>query len=158
MLIDRDSDTAEDRWLHVFDPLNEPSPYERHVFRTALGEAAPAQVTEVPGEARPYSSPDGRHVAFLNGSDTQPTGLYLVEAITGARPRRITDSHHDQHIPKSFATARDATFPSLHDDATLHARILEPPSLEPGRRYPVRFGPVYSDTVRNRWGGFYALL
>jgi len=50
------------------------------------------------------------------------------------------------------------TFPSRIDDYTLHARVLEPVDLDRGKRYPVVFGPVYSNTVRNRWGGRNALL
>jgi len=40
----------------------------------------------------------------------------------------------------------------------LHARILEPPDLDKDHTHPVIFGPMYSNTVRNRWGGRYALV
>ncbi len=142
----------------VFYDSNEPSPYERHVFRTALDAAQPSRVTDLPGEAVPHPSPDGSHVAFLHSSDTEPPELFVVGTDDGARPRRITDSRHADVLPEGLATPRYVTFPSRHDAATLHARILEPPHLEPGRHYPVLFGPVYSNTVRNRWGGFYGLF
>jgi dipeptidyl-peptidase-4 len=50
------------------------------------------------------------------------------------------------------------SFPSHIDDYTLHARILEPANLEAGRKYPVIFGPMYSNTARNRWSGIYSLV
>ncbi|MEL6972882.1 MAG: prolyl oligopeptidase family serine peptidase, partial [Bacteroidota bacterium] len=50
------------------------------------------------------------------------------------------------------------SFPSLVDDYTLHARILKPANMQPGTKYPVLFGPVYSNTARNRWAGNYSLV
>jgi dipeptidyl-peptidase-4 len=41
---------------------------------------------------------------------------------------------------------------------TLHAKVWLPEAARRGGRVPVVFGPVYSNTVRNRWGGTYGLL
>jgi dipeptidyl-peptidase-4 len=43
------------------------------------------------------------------------------------------------------------TFPSHVDSVTLHGRLLSPRNLVPGKKYPAVLGPVYSNTVRNRW-------
>jgi dipeptidyl-peptidase-4 len=50
------------------------------------------------------------------------------------------------------------SFPGALGDYTLRARILEPVDLDPGRKYPVIFGPMYSNTVRNRWAGVYSSI
>ena len=237
LLIDRESDTAEDRWLHVLDPRsgeltelwhdrresrvytsvasdwhpdgehvvfrsdlndryglyligpqspaprlltppdfdvtagpffddaggtliyqsNQPSPYERHVY--ALAEsAAPTRLTRRSGSHRPYPAPDGHRVALLHSSDAQPTELYLTDADGRAPERRVTHSPPPEFAERTWARARYLTFPSRIDDHTLHARMLEPRELIPGKRYPVVFGPVYSNTVRNRWAGRWALI
>ena len=46
-----------------------------------------------------------------------------------------------------------ATFRNAVDGFTVHARILEPAGLDRSSKHPVIFGPLYSNTVRNRWGG-----
>ena len=238
LLVDRESDTAVDRWLHVYDPAtgalrdvwhdrrttriytatasawhpdgehviflgdieeryglyrwgakleepqrlsqerfdvlgglhiaaatgeafylsNDPSPYEQHVFRTSLNGGTPQRVTRRAGHHRAYPSPDGTRVALLHSSDQAPTELYLTAA-NGRQPeRRITRSPGAEFEQRKWARARYVTLPSHVDDVTLHARILEPASLTPGRRYPVLLGPAYSNTARNRWTGRYGLL
>jgi dipeptidyl-peptidase 4 len=142
----------------VFYASNEPSPHEQHVFRTGLERGEPIRLTRLPGEARPYPSPDGRHVALLRSDDVSPTELWLVDAAGSAPERRVTHSAPAEFAGRAWAKARYVSFPSHVDGATLHARVLEPRSLEPGRRYPVLVGPVYSNTVRNRWAGFWSLF
>ncbi|MHC4375758.1 MAG: prolyl oligopeptidase family serine peptidase [Planctomycetota bacterium] len=237
LLIDREADTAEDRWLHVLDPesraltelwhdrresrvytsvdsgwhpdgehvvflsdlndryglylvgpgapwprpltppeydvtagplfgatgdtliyqANQPNPYERHVFRIA-GSDAPVRLTRLPGQHRPYPAPNGRWIALLHSSDTSPTELFLVDAEGRAPELRVTHSPPPEFAERPWARARYLTFPSRIDGHTLHARLLEPQQLDLGKRYPVIFGPVYSNTVRNRWAGRWALI
>jgi dipeptidyl-peptidase 4 len=138
----------------IFYTANLPNPYEVHACRTSLAGAS-QRLTTRPGEARPYPSPDGRHLALLHSCDTNPTELYLLDPTSG-RERHITQSPPPEFRERSWAEARYVTFPSRVDDATLHARILEPRGLDRSRRHPVIFGPVYSNTVRNRWAGFWS--
>jgi dipeptidyl-peptidase-4 len=141
----------------IYFQSNEPSPYERHVFRMPSQGGTATRVTSRAGQHRPYPSPDGTRVALLHSADVSPTDLYMVDA-NGAREQRITTSPPAEFGRRSWARARYITFPSRIDGYTLHARVLEPPDLEPGKRYPVIFGPAYSNTVRNRWGGTNAAL
>ncbi len=142
----------------IFFQSNEPSPYERHVFRIP-DEGGPAmRISTLPGQHQLYPSPDGSQVALLHSDDVSPTELYLVKADGQSKERRITTSPPAEFNQKSWARARYVTFPSRIDDYTLHARILEPMDLDLEKQYPVVFGPVYSNTVRNRWGGRNALL
>ena len=142
----------------IFFQSNEPSPYERQVFRIPDEGGTATRVTTLPGQHRPYPSPDGMRVALLHNSDLSPPELYLVDTWNGLPESRITTSPTPEFMRRSWVRARYATFPSQIDDYTLHARILEPADLKTGKRYPVIFGPAYSNTVRNRWAGTIGLL
>ena len=142
----------------IFFQSNEPSPAERHVFNLPVDGGAATRITTMPGDNRPYPSPDGSRVAILHSNDVTPTELYLAAADGQSAPQQITDSQPAEFKQKSWAVARYMKFPSRIDAHTLHARVLEPADLDRSRRYPVIFGPVYSNTVRNRWSGRYALI
>ena len=142
----------------IFFESNEPSPYESHVFRISSDGGGPMRITRLAGRNRAFPSPDGKSVAILHSNDLAPTELYLIEVEGGEPERRITVSTPPEFEQRSWARVRYATFPSRADGATLHARILEPPELDPSKRYPVLFGPVYSNTVRNRWASRWGLL
>ena len=142
----------------IFFQSNEPSPYERQVFRIPDEGGTATRVTTLPGQHRPYPSPDGTRVALLHNSDLSPPELYIVDTRNGLPENRVTTSPIPEFMRRSWAQARYATFPSRIDDYTLHARILKPTELKPGKRYPVVFGPAYSNTVRNRWAGTIGLL
>ena len=130
---------------------------ERHGYRVSVSGGEPARLTSKPGQNSVFPSPDGRHVAVLHSDDTTPTELYLKAADGGAM-KRVTNSPVPEFGDYEWARVRYVSFPSQIDDYTLHARIMEPPSLEEGRKYPVIFGPMYSNTVRNRWAGIYNMV
>ena len=142
----------------IFFQSNEPSPYERHVFHISDEGGASTRVTTLPGQHRPYPSPDGMRVALLHNSDLSPTELYLMDTRDGLLESQITISPNSEFMDRSWVQPRYATFKSQIDDYTLHARILEPANIKRGKRYPVIFGPAYSNTVRNRWAGTIGLL
>ena len=142
----------------IFFQSNEPSPYERHVFHISDEGGATTRVTTLPGQHRPYPSPDGMRVALLHNSDLSPTELYLMDTRDSLLETQITISPNSEFMDRSWVKPRYATFKSQIDDYTLHARILEPANIKRGKRYPVIFGPAYSNTVRNRWAGTIGLL
>ena len=142
----------------IFFQSNEPSPYERHVFRIPDEGGAATRISTLPGQHQPYPSPDGSKVAILHSDDVTPTELFLVDADGQSAERRITNSPPAEFAQRTWARARYVTFPSRTGNDTLHARVLEPVDLDRGKRYPVVFGPVYSNTVRNRWSARSALL
>jgi dipeptidyl-peptidase-4 len=133
------------------------NPYERHVYRLGPSGPDPQRVTLLPGQNAGYPSPDGQRLAFMHSNDTTPPDLYVMSTRVDDT-RRITHSPLEAFNKESWVEARYVSFPSQIDDYTLHARILEPPDLEEGRKYPVLFGPVYSNTARNRWAGNYSLV
>ena len=142
----------------IFYQSNEPSPYERHVFRIPDEGGAATRVSTLPGQHQPYPSPDGSKVALLHTDDVSPTELYITKADGRSPEQRITKSPPAEFARRSWARARYVTFPSRIDNYTLHARVLEPVDLNTEKKYPVVFGPVYSNTVQNRWAGANAAL
>lgn len=134
------------------------NPYERHVYRVEGRGGAPAAITSTPGVHLPFVSPDGRHVATLWSDDVTPTELVVMEARPNAPQRRITTSPPAEFARHAWVRPRYETFTNAVDGFTVHARILEPAGLDRTRRHPVIFGPVYSNTVRNRWAGLSGTL
>jgi dipeptidyl-peptidase 4 len=134
------------------------NPSERHVYRVEGRGGAPAAITSTPGVHLPFVSPDGRHLATLWSDDVTPTELVVMEARPNAPQRRITTSPPAEFARHAWVRPRYETFTNAVDGFTVHARILEPAGLDRTRRHPVIFGPVYSNTVRNRWAGLSGTL
>jgi dipeptidyl-peptidase-4 len=132
-------------------------PYERHAYRLAEGAREPERLTTAPGVHVPVVSADGRSMASIWSDDVTPPQLLVGEARAGADLVAVT------RPPAAFAghawvRPRYQTFRNRAHGVDVHARILEPADLDRSRRYPVIFGPMYSNTVRNRWGGMNGTL
>ena len=141
----------------LFYEGNGVNPYEQQVYRLNSSGGDPEQVTRLSGRNVGYPSPDGRHLVFIHSNDTSPPELYVVNS-EGGDATRVTHSPLPDFTERTLATAEYVSFPSLVDDYTLHARIVKPNQMKPGTKYPVLFGPVYSNTARNRWTGNYSLV
>ncbi len=141
----------------LFFTGNGVNPYEQHVYRLNMSGGDPERVTRLAGQNVGYPSPDGRHLVFMHSNDTSPPELYVVSR-EDADATRVTHSPLPAFMERTWASAEYVSFPSLIDDYTLHARILKPDNMKPGKKYPVLFGPVYSNTARNRWAGNYSLV
>ena len=141
----------------LFYAGNGVNPYEQHVYRLNTSGGEPEQITQLAGQNLGYPSPNGKHLVFRHSNDTSPAELYVVNN-DGGDATRVTQSPLPAFTEHSWAAAEYVSFPSLVDDYTLHARILKPTNMQSGKKYPVLFGPVYSNTARNRWAGNYGLI
>ena len=141
----------------LFYAGNGVNPYEQHVYRLSRSGGKPEQLTRLAGRNIGYPSPDGQHLVFMHSNDTAPPELYALSS-KGGDAKRITNSPLPNFTARTWAAAEYVSFPSRVDDYTLHARIVKPSNMQPGKRYPVLFGPVYSNTARNRWAGNYSLV
>jgi len=126
------------------------SPYERHLYRIDADDPRrPRRITRLAGVHEPVAvAPDGQHYASVASTDTRPAELYIGRSDGSGPERRVTDSPPGEFADYDWIEARYTSFPSRIDDYTLHARIVEPRELEPGMRYPVLIGNIYSNTVR----------
>jgi dipeptidyl-peptidase-4 len=127
------------------------SPYERQVYAIPDAGGEVSQVTTLAGTHAFSPSPDGTKLALIHSSDLSPPELYLIEARPGAVEKRVTRSTAPDFAQHPWIEPSYVTFPSHVDSAILHGRLLTPRDLEPGKKYPAILGPVYSNTVRNRW-------
>lgn len=145
---------AGDALLYEGNGVN---PYEQQVYRKNIFTGAIEQVTRLAGRNTGYPSPDGRHLVFMHSNDTSPPELYVVRG-DGKEFLRITHSPLSAFNDHSWIAPEYVKFPSLVDKYTLHARILKPANMKAGKKYPVIFGPVYSNTAKNKWSGNYSLV
>jgi dipeptidyl-peptidase-4 len=135
-----------------------PRPSERHVFRVDVGGGVSRQLTTMPGTHAPFVSPDGRSIALLSSSDRQPTELYLLDVRPGAVERRITTSTTPAFATVPWIAPTYLSVKNGSDTLPLRIRVFFPPNIDSTKHYPVLFGPAYSNTVRNRWGGMNGML
>ena len=137
---------------------NDPRPSERQVWTVRLDGTRREQVTQRAGTHTAFPSPDGRTLALLSTDDVTPMELWMQPLVAGATAQRITRSQPPEFAAVPWVTPRYVTLPARAGLPPLALRILLPPGLDSTKRYPVLFGPVYSNTVRNRWQGLYATL
>ena len=131
---------------------------ERHLLRVPLDGGTPRRLSRSAGSHFALVSPDGQHAAGEFSSDTVPPDLFVTDlAAAPSDPRgeqRITRSPLAEFANHRWAPTRYVTFRSPVDGATLHGRLTVPPDFDAARgRYPAIIGSIYSNTVRNRWGG-----
>jgi dipeptidyl-peptidase 4 len=135
----------------VYFVSSQKNPYERQVYRMSDRGGAITQVTSLEGVHAPVVSPDGSRLAVLHSADVTPTELYVLEP--GATERRVTRSPAKEFDQYTWTKPRYVTFKSRIDGFTLHGRLLVPPGLDPGKKYPVVIGSVYNNAARNEWRG-----
>jgi dipeptidyl-peptidase-4 len=135
-----------------------PRPSERHVFRVGVRGGVSRQLTTMPGTHAPFVSPDGRSIALLSSSDLLPTELYLLDVRAGAVERRITTSTTPAFATVPWIAPQYLSIKNGTDTLPLRIRVFLPPNIDSTKHYPVLFGPAYSNTVRNRWGGLNGML
>ncbi len=131
---------------YVYYVSSEPLPEERHVWRIPADGGKAERMSTLSGLNTPVVSPDGKSVALLHSDDRTPMELYVGG-------RRVTHSPPPEFSRIQWANVHYARFKGSTAGVELHARIFEPPNLIRTKRYPVIFGPVYTNTVRNRWDG-----
>jgi dipeptidyl-peptidase-4 len=121
------------------------------------GRGAPVQVTRRAGTHRVVVAPDGRTAASVVSDDVTPPQLLLVP-LNGGAEVAVTSAGGPGLAAAGLVAPRYVRLAGADAGDTLHAKVWLPAAAARGARVPVVFGPVYSNTVRNRWGGTYGLL
>ena len=133
---------------------NQPDPRERQIYSIALDGGSPRPLTAEPGTHDALLAPGGRYFLDTYSSLETPPRVDLRDAegkalrvvVEGAIPAL------DRHALAPYRSHRL----KAEDGTWLYSIRLEPPHLEPGRRYPVLlyvYGGPESQLVTNRWGG-----
>lgn len=136
----------------IFVVGNREHPSRRDLYRIPPTGGEPVRVSERPGSHAPTFSPDGAVAAVLFSSDTTPPDLFL-NRLDGPGETRVTHSPLPAFEQHDWIAPEYVTFASHVDGATIHGRLLLPPGHDPSRRYPAIIGSVYSNSLRNQWGG-----
>ncbi|GAB1344109.1 prolyl oligopeptidase family serine peptidase [Gemmatimonas sp.] len=132
---------------------------DRQLWRTTSGGGA-QRITQRAGTHRVVIAPDARMAASLVSDDVTPPHLVLV-SMRGGAEQVVTQPGGPALATAALVAPRYVTIGGPGDVAgadSLRAKVWLPAVAERGTRVPVIFGPLYSNTVRNRWGGTYGLL
>jgi len=127
---------------------------ERQIYRvSAKGGAIQRVSPATPGTYEPVFSPDFRHAASLFTNDTTPPELVLTDLSKPGSAAQVTKSPPPEFYRQTWANIGYVEFPSHVDGINLVGRLSLPANYDPSKRYPLIVGSVYSDAVRNQWGG-----
>ena len=136
----------------LFYISNEGRPEERHLHRVSLAGSDDTQITRAAGTHDVVISPDGSIAADYFSADLIPPDLYFQRIDSPQPPLQVTHSPLPEFERYRWNPARYVTFPAA-EGVTLHGRMILPPDFDPKKPYPAILGSVYSNTVRNQWGG-----
>ena len=132
---------------------------ERQIYRVSMGGANVERVENVervsstePGTHQPLFSPNMRHAATFFSNDATPLDLYIVD-LGKKETLRVTHSPRPEFYKQTWANIGYVEFDSHVDGRRLFGRLSLPADYDPSRRYPLIVGSVYSDSVRNQYGG-----
>jgi dipeptidyl-peptidase-4 len=126
---------------------------ERHLFVVGDGGGDAVRLSQRAGTHAPTVSPDGRYAAVAFSSDDTPPELLLTALGPERSERSVTESPVAEFANYDWVVPRYVTFPSHVDGTTLNGRLTLPPDFDSTRTYPAILGSVYTDAVRNQWGG-----
>jgi dipeptidyl-peptidase 4 len=131
---------------------NQSAPQDRQVYRMPENGGTITALTAEPGTHAPYVSPNGEFLADIRSDDVTPPELYIVDASRGGQARRVTTSPLAEFSQHKWVRPRYVTFKSRTDGVELRGRLFEPPNLDRNKTHAAILGPVYPNSVRNRWG------
>lgn len=127
---------------------------ERQIYRVpAKGGAIQRVSAATPGTYEPVFSPDFRHAASMFTNDTTPPELVLTDLSRPGSNTQVTKSPQPEFYRQTWANIGYVEFPSHVDGTNLVGRLSLPANYDPSKRYPLIVGSIYSDAVRNQWGG-----
>ncbi|APW71787.1 MULTISPECIES: prolyl oligopeptidase family serine peptidase [Sphingopyxis] len=127
---------------------------DRQLYRVPVAGGAIERLSgAAAGTHQPVYSPDFRHIADWYSNDTTPPELFLIDTAKPGKAVQVTKSPQPEFYTQTWANIGYVEFPSHVDGTNLVARLSLPANYDPAKRYPVIVGSVYSDAVRNQWGG-----
>ena len=141
----------------IFVTANEGKSEQRQLFKVPMSGGKAQRLTTQAGTHSSEISPNGKFSADVFSNDTTPPDFYLTQL--DALPtqenstRQVTHSRLPEFDQYHWVSATYVTFKNVRDGTTLHGRLTLPPNFDPDKKYPAILGSVYSNTVRNQWGG-----
>ena len=149
---------------YVYYLSNAASVIERQLYRVKLAGGEPERITQAAGTHSvamsedasifldSHSSHDHPPSVTLRAADGKPLEVLAANALDEKHPyARYLDVHSTPRFGTLTAT----------DGQTLHYKLITPPSMVPGKRYPVLvevYGGPHAQNVTDNWGGFWDRL
>ncbi|MCX7553594.1 prolyl oligopeptidase family serine peptidase [Marinicella sp. S1101] len=126
---------------------------ERQIYSVALTDTEIKRVSPTtPGTHEFYLSPAQNFTATLFSNDATPLELYVID-LQSNESKQITHSPLPAFDQYTWADISYIEFPSHLDGTNLVGRLSLPADYNPTKKYPLIVGSVYSDSVRNQYGG-----
>lgn len=137
----------------LFFRANAPTYAERRWFSTSVKGGAVTAITPTEGTHDVAFPPDFSRFADRASNDRTPPELHVGTTAGSAVAEQVTKSPLPAFYRQRWADVRYVDYRSHVDGALLTARVMLPPDFDPATKYPMIVGSVYSDAVRNQWGG-----
>ncbi|GGE14829.1 peptidase S9 [Polymorphobacter glacialis] len=138
----------------IYFLANEAQLAERQLYRVAMAGGTMTRVSpKTPGTHEPVFSPGFSHAASFFSNDVTPPELLMLDLGKPGDAVAVTKSPLPGFYRQTWARIGYMEFPSHVDGTNLVARVSLPANYDPAKRYPLIVGSVYSDSVRNQWGG-----
>ncbi|MFK8048647.1 MAG: prolyl oligopeptidase family serine peptidase [Halioglobus sp.] len=144
---------VSDTRREVYFVSNRDHAAQRQLHRVSLDTGALTPVTTGSEGTHHLSyAPDMLSAASVFSNDQTPPELYWIN-FEKLSSEQITLSHPAAFHSRDWADVRYVNFNSHVDGTPLIGRLSLPGNFDPRQRYPLIVGSVYSDSVRNQWGG-----
>ncbi len=126
---------------------------ERQLYRVSINGGDVERVSPATAGTHQMSLANGsKHLSSLFSSDDQPLELYVIDTISRTA-EKVTQSPQPSFYQQPWANISYIEFSSHLDGTPLVGRLSLPADYQPQKRYPLIVGSVYSDSVRNQYGG-----
>jgi dipeptidyl aminopeptidase/acylaminoacyl peptidase len=142
---------------HFLLTTSEGSPFDRHAVRMAFDGSAKRALSSGRGSYLPTPSPDGRTLAFVHSRANQPPEVYLADAASPERLRRVTVSPTADWTSFGWREPEIVHIPA-EDGTRVPARIYRPSEMgaEPnGAGVIFVHGAGYAQNVHNYWSTYF---
>jgi dipeptidyl aminopeptidase/acylaminoacyl peptidase len=124
---------------------------DRQVWSVGVSGGEPTRLSSDGYCVNPTWSTDGKKIAYLRSSATEPPEVVVQDATTGAPVHRLTESRPDPSLTAGFVEPRSVTYASK-DGMKVHAVMLEPKQGAAGRPGLLYFHGKSGINLKG-WGG-----
>jgi dipeptidyl aminopeptidase/acylaminoacyl peptidase len=125
---------------------------DRHVWTVSVSGGAPVRLSADGLCSRPVWSRDGRRIAYLRSTATQPPELTVQDARAGAAAHQLTESRPDPTVTADFVQSEAVTWPSK-DGMTVHGVLLRPRNASGSSRPALMYFHGKGGINLKGWGG-----
>jgi dipeptidyl aminopeptidase/acylaminoacyl peptidase len=125
---------------------------DRHVWNVKVSGGEPVRLSGDGFCARPSWSRDGKRIAYLWSTATEPPEVVVQEARAGARPTRLTESRPEPSITAHFVEPQTVIYAS-RDGMQVRGVMLRPREMPRGSRPAIMYFHGKGGINLKGWGG-----